>query len=323
MKTPHGPWRAAAALYLSLLASSAAVAQKLEGPLRLLVGFGAGGLSDRAARLLAERLQERHGISVSVDNQPGADGRLAAQQFKLSKPDEAVLMLGNPAVITIAPLIAADTRYDPEADFVPLSQILSYSFAVVAGAQVPADSLQQLAGWLREHPDQSAVGVPRLGSLPHFVALSLAERAALRLKIEDYPGSGPLVTEIIGGQLAIGLDTLEAALPLHKAGRLRILATTGARRAALAPDIPTLADTGIDLVAEGWNIVFAPRSMPPARAAAYAAAIQAAMADPALQMQFLAAGIQPVSRSQAETAALLKVFQAQWRPVIQRSGYAF
>ena len=305
----------------ALLAGSHAFAQKIEGPLKLVVGYAPGGASDRAARLVAQALQDRYGINVVVENKPGAGGRLAAQQLKLNRPDENVLMLGNPAVMTVAPMVFKDVNYDPDTDFVPLSQVMSYDFAVVVGPQVPVREISHLIAWLKANPEKAFFGVPATGSLPHFFALMLADRAHTRGEIIGYKGSSPLANALLGGEIPVAIDTLDAVLPLHQAGRLRILAVSGNSRSVFAKEIPTLKEQNIDLIADGWNTVYAPRSMPAAKAADYAKAVQTVMADPSVRKQFLAVNAEPVSSSQRQTAAMLKTYNAQWQPAVKHSGY--
>ena len=303
------------------VAGFAAQAQKLEGPLRLIVGYAPGGASDRAARLVGDALQKRYGVNVIVENRTGAGGRLAAQQFKLATAADNVLMLGNPAVITVAPLVFKDVGYVPETDFVPVSQVTSYEFGVAVGPQMPVSTLKELLAWLTANPQKAFFGVPATGSLPHFFALMLGERASLKADVVGYKGSAPLSTDLIGGQIPVAIDTLDSLMPLHDGGKLKVLATSGQSRSLLAKDVPTFKEADVELVASGWNAFFAPRSMPAEKVRAYASAIQTVMADPTVRKQFTAGNMDPVSASQEQTSSMLKGYRAQWEPVIKRSGF--
>lgn len=310
------------ALAVALLAGAFPVlAQKLDGPLRLLVGYAPGGASDRAARIIGQALQEKYGMTVVVENKPGAGGRLAAQQLKHAGAADNVLMLGNPAVITVAPIVFKDNGYDADADFVPVSHVTSYDFAVVTGAQVPVREMSHLIAWLKANPDKAFFGVPATGSLPHFFALMLGERAGVKGDVVGYKGSAPLSTDLLGGQVPVGVDTLDTVLSLHRSGKLRILAVSGKARSPFARDIPTLKEAGIDLAADGWNTFFASRAMPADKARMLAGAIQSVMADPAVRQRFVSVSMEPVSRSQEQTVAMLKAYKAQWQPVVRRSGF--
>ncbi|TWG81853.1 tripartite-type tricarboxylate transporter receptor subunit TctC [Cupriavidus gilardii J11] len=310
------------ALAVALLAGAFPVlAQKLDGPLRLLVGYAPGGASDRAARIIGQALQEKYGMTVVVENKPGAGGRLAAQQLKHAGAADNVLMLGNPAVITVAPIVFKDNGYDADADFVPVSHVTSYDFAVVTGAQVPVREMSHLIAWLKANPDKAFFGVPATGSLPHFFALMLGERAGVKGDVVGYKGSAPLSTDLLGGQVPVGVDTLDTVLSLHRSGKLRILAVSGKARSPFARDIPTLKEAGIDLAADGWNTFFASRAMPADKTRMLAGAIQSVMADPAVRQRFVSVSMEPVSRSQEQTVAMLKAYKAQWQPVVRRSGF--
>jgi len=312
---------AAAAPFRAALAQTAPDAADLKGPLRIVVGYPPGGSSDRGARLLAEVLQQRHGLTVIVENKPGAGGRLAAQQFRQTRPNELALLVGNPAVMSVAPLVFKDVGYDVAADFVPVSYLANYDFVVAVGPTMPTRNMTELVAWFRANPTQATVGVPATGSLPHFFALMLGERAGLQAEVVGYKGSGPLLTDLVGAQIPVAIDTLDAAVQLHQGGKLRLLAVSSATRSRMAPDVPTLKESGVDLEAVGWNVLFASSKMPREIVGRLAAMIEQAMADPALRSRFDSVGMEPVSASQARTAQMLEAFRAQWEPVVRRSGY--
>jgi len=304
-----------------LLPAFAAQAQPLDGPLRIVVGYAPGGATDRVARIVADKLGPRLGVPVIVENKPGAGGRLAAQQAKATPANQNVLMIGNPAVMTVAPLVYTDVGYDPNQDFVPVSVVNDYDFALAVGAAVPVKSLATLIAWIRANPEKANYGVPATGSLPHFFGLMVGEKAQVTTQVVGYKGSAPVLTDLIGGQIPFAFDTLDVDIPQHEAGKIRILAVSGAQRSAFLPEVPTFKEAGLDLVATGWNAFFAPRSMTPAKVAQIAKAIHEVMQDPETQRRFTDSKMTPVVSTQAETAAMLKKFNAQWAPVVKKSGY--
>jgi tripartite-type tricarboxylate transporter receptor subunit TctC len=309
-----------AAAALALTAWKAA-AQPADGSLRIVVGYAPGGSTDRVARIVGEKLQARLGVPVVVDNKPGAGGRLAAQQVKAARPGENVLMIGNPAVMVVAPLVFKDNGYDPERDFVPVSHVNDYEFALAVATAVPVRELSHLLAWLRANPEQANFGVPATGSLPHFFALMTGEKAGVKAQVVGYRGSGPLVTDLLGGQVPVAFDTFETLLPQHEGGKLRILAASGAKRSRHAPGVPTFREAGLDLVATGWNAFFAPASMPPEKVTRLAALIPEIMRDADTQRRYAEQKMTPVVATQAQTAAMLKAYRAQWAPLVQKSGY--
>jgi tripartite-type tricarboxylate transporter receptor subunit TctC len=309
------------AVALLALAASLAQAQGSEAPLRIVVGYAPGGSTDRVARIVGDKLQAKLGTTVIVENKTGAGGRLAAQQVKAAPAGQNVLMVGNPAVMVVAPLVFKDNGYDAERDFVPVSHVNDYEFGLAVSTAVPVRELSHLLAWLRANPEKANFGVPATGSLPHFFALMTGDKAGVKAQVVGYRGSGPLVSDLLGGQVPVAFDTFETLLPQHDAGKLRVLASSGAKRSPFAPNVPPFREAGLDLVATGWNAFFAPASMPPERVARYAAAIRDVMRDPDTQRRFADAKMTPVVSTQAETAAMLKKYRAQWGPVVQKSGY--
>ncbi|VTU30024.1 Argininosuccinate lyase [Variovorax sp. PBS-H4] len=313
--------RFAGTLALAALTSSMAFAQSADGPLRIVVGYAPGGATDRVARIVGDKLQAKLGVPVVVDNKPGAGGRLAAQQVKATPAGQNVLMLANPAVMVVAPLVFKDNGYDAERDFVPVSHVNDYAFALSVSTAVPVRELPHLLAWMRANPDKANVGVPATGSLPHFFGLMVGEKAKVQTQVIGYRGSGPLLTDLIGGQVPIAVDTLDVVIPQHQAGKVRILAMSGAKRSPFAPEVPTFKEAGLDLVALGWNAFFAPATMPREKVARFSQAIREVMQDPDTTRRFKDSLMTPVVSTQEQTAAMLKAYRAQWAPVVQKSGF--
>ena len=312
----------AAAALLGVRASAGAQPAALEGgTLKIVVPYPAGGTSDRAARLLGDAIAPKLGVTVIVENRVGAGGRLAAQQVQKDTSGQNLVLLANPATMLVAPLVFKDAGYDPDKDYVALSQVTSYDFGIAVGPAVPVREFGHLRAWMQTNQDKIAAGVPATGSLPHFFALMLGDKMKLSMPVVGYKGSAPLMNDLMGGHVPIAFDSLDALEPLAKAGKVRILAVSGVRRAASLPDVPTFKEAGLDLSASGWNVVYAAASLPAARQRAIATAVQQAMADPALQARFRAAEMVPVSSSSAQTVAMLAAYKAQWAPVVKKSGF--
>jgi len=313
---------AMAGIVAAIAAPNVARAQAaLDSPLRIVVGYAPGGATDRVARIVGDKLTAKLGVPVIVENKPGAGGRLAAQQVKATPTGQNVLMLANPAVMIVAPLVFKDNGYDAERDFVPVSHVNAYDFALSVSPTLPVRELNHLLAWMRANPQQANVGVPATGSLPHFFGLMVGEKAKVQTQVVGYRGSAPLLNDLIGGQVPIAIDTEDVVLPQHNAGKLRILALSGEKRSPFAPNIPTFKEAGLDLAATGWNTFFAPATMPKDKVERLATTIHAVMQDPDTQRKFKDAGMTPVVSTQAQTAAMLKAYKAQWAPVVQKSGY--
>ncbi|PND34421.1 ABC transporter substrate-binding protein [Achromobacter pulmonis] len=312
---------AVAAMLAGAVAPAGAQQAALEGPLTIVVGFAPSGTADRVARLVASRLAERVGVPVVVENKSGAGGRIAAQGMRAASAEQNVLMLANPAVMVVGPLVYAKPGYDPQRDFKPVSLVTRYKFALAVPPDSQIKNLADLRQWIEAHPRQLTIGVPATGSLPHFFALMLGRELKEQPEVVGYRGSTPVINELVGGVLPQGITTLDTLLPLAGSGKVRILAVSGEKRDADLPDVPTFREEGVNLVAEGWNAFFAPAAMPQARIERLGADIAAVMKEPEMQEAVRAAFLEPVSMDAGATAEALAAYQKQWEPVVRASGF--
>lgn len=320
------PWLAiglAAALAVLGLRSEPAApsTSAIDSPVSIVVGYPAGDSSDRAARLLAQALAIKLGVPVVVENKPGAGGRIAAQQFKSMPSDKNALLLGNPAVMVVAPLVFKDVGYEVAKDFTPVSHLINYDLAVAVSTALPVSDLSGLLVWLRDNPSRANVGVPATGSLPHFFALMLGDKAGVQPEVIGYSGSTPLINDLIGGQIPVAVSNEDAFLPYYLAGKLRLLAISGPTRSIWAAQVPTFQEAGMELVASGWNTLYAPATASPAKVQALAQAVHEVMQEPELRQRFVDSNMTPVGSTQQETRAMLAQFEQQWAPVVKSSGY--
>ncbi|ODS97296.1 MAG: ABC transporter substrate-binding protein [Lautropia sp. SCN 69-89] len=318
MKAVGMLWLAA---ILSLAVPTPTPAQALDGGLRIVVPYPPGGASDRAARLVADGLKDKLGTTVVVENRTGAGGRLAMQQLKATPAGQHVLVVGNPALMVVAPVVFRDVGYDAQRDFVPVSHITNYDFAVAVGSAVPVREFNHLAAWLRANPEKANFGVPATGSLPHFFALMIGDSIGVKPQIIGYRGSAPSITDLMAGVIPVAVDTLDALLPHVSGGKLRILAMAGAKRSSMAPTIPTLRESGLDTVATGWNAMFAPATMPKEVVQRIGLAIRDVMREKETRAKFEAASMEPVSATPEQTGKMLAAYRAQWEPVVKKSGF--
>jgi tripartite-type tricarboxylate transporter receptor subunit TctC len=313
-----------AALSFAALAAApgSACAQATDpSALRVVVPYPPGGGSDRAARLMAEALQQRLGQTVVVENVAGAGGRLAMRQFAAAPADANLLLVVNPALMVVAPRVYKNNGYDPDRDYQPVSALTTYEMAVAVSTAVPVREYGHMMAWMRANPEKASVGVPATGSLPHFFALMLTERAQVKAEVIGYKGSSPLTQDLIGGHVPVAIDAYESLQPLHESGKLRILATSGKQRAL--PAIPTLAELGTNIVAEGWNVLVARSSMPADKVDRLSREIAAVMATPAMREKFAAMKAAPVSMDRVKTKAMIDGFKRTWLPAIEKANLSF
>jgi len=310
-----------AAMAATVLLATAAQAQ-VGKPVRILVGFAPGGSADVAARLLAERMGGELKQTVLVENKPGAGGRIAAGEMKNAAPDGSTLMLAPIVVPVLAPLVFTKLPYDPATDFLPVAHIANFQFGLSVAANHPAKSVNDLLAWFKANPAQANFGSPAPGSLPHFFGVMISGGAGLDLIHVPFNGGGPLMNALVGNQVSSAIDTLVDQIEMHRGGKTRILATSGATRSPMLPDVPTFTEAGLNGV-EGtsWFAVYAPAKTPAATIQQINAAVNNALKAPELRERFAKLGLEPTGGSPADLSAIMKRDSERWAPVVKASGF--
>lgn len=311
----------AATSVLASLATPGAQAQS-DRTIRLVVGFAPGGSSDIAARLIAERMASELKQPVVVENKPGAGGRIAAEQLKNAAPDGTALMLTPIVVPVLAPMVFSKLPYDALTDFAPVAHVANFQFGLSVNAGHPAKTVSELIAWFKTHPAQANFGSPAPGSLPHFFGVMLARGAGLDLVHVPFNGGGPLMNALVGNQVSSGIDTLVDQIEMHRGGKTRIMATSGAARSPLLPDVPTFAEAGLKGVeGSSWFAIYAPAKTPEATVRTLNAAINKALLSPELREKFAKLGLEPTGGSPADLLATMKRDADRWGPVVKASGF--
>jgi tripartite-type tricarboxylate transporter receptor subunit TctC len=303
------------------LLASAATAQ-IDKPVKLLVGFAPGASTDTVARLLVERLAAELKQNVVVDNKPGAGGRIAAELLKNAAPDGSTLLITPIVVPVLAPLVFSKLNYDPVVDFAPVMHVANFQFGLAVSGTHPAKNVNDLLAWFKANPAAANYGSPAPGSLPHFFGVMIARGAGLDLVHVPFNGGGPLMNALVGNQVGSAIDTLVDQIELHRAGKTRILATSGAARSPLLPEVPTFAESGLRGVeGSSWFAVFAPAKTPETNLRQLNAALNKTLAAPELRERFAKLGLEPAGGSAAGLAALMKRDSERWAPVVKASGF--
>ncbi|WP_416460748.1 Bug family tripartite tricarboxylate transporter substrate binding protein [Rubrivivax gelatinosus] len=306
--TALGPWLATPA--------------RAEGrTIRLLVGFPPGGGTDAIARVLAERLKDELGATVIVDNRPGAGGQLAAQALKAAAPDGTTFLLSHDHTISILPLVVRQPGYEPARDFVPVAGFASFPNAFAVSAHTPARTLGEYVAWVRAQGGQEAVGIPAAGSVPEFLVRLVAQRHGLDLVALPYRGSAPMMSDMLGRQIAAGVGSVPDFIDNHRHGRLRIVAVMGTQRLAQLPEVATLAESGVpgfeELLYYG---VFAPAGTAAATIDAFGNALARVLVQPAVHERLSAMGLSVGYTSAAQLGARERAYTAAWARIIKASG---
>jgi tripartite-type tricarboxylate transporter receptor subunit TctC len=273
----------AAAATLSLLASPGALAQSAP-PVRLLVGYAAGGPVDAAARLIAPVLAKELGSVVVVENKPGANAVLAGDLVAKGAADGTLLWFAASPTITISPNVMKKMPFDPARDLTPVAPVLSYYNVLVANKDAPFKTLKELTDYARANPHKLAYGSAGIGGSNHLCGELFAAQTGTKLTHVPYKGNAPAMTDVIGGQLAMMFDIVSNARGFIAGGQVRALAVTSARRNASLPNVPTMAEAGLPgFDIGGWYGVYAPHGLPSAQLARLNQAVGKALAQPELR----------------------------------------
>jgi tripartite-type tricarboxylate transporter receptor subunit TctC len=306
---------------LPVLSPSPALAQAFSQPVKIVVGFPAGGSVDVTARLIADKMQASLGMPVIVENKPGAAGRIAVEAVKGAPADGKTLLLTPVAMMSIFPTIYKNMRYDPVKDFEPISQLTVFEYAVAVGNQMPVKTVGELAAWAKANPQKAIYGTPAAGSLPHFFSVMFARSANIDLTHAAYKGSAPAMNELIGGHLPMLFDTAVDLTEMHKAGKIRVLATSGTKRAAILPDVPTFKEAGYKIEATGWAGLYAPAGTPADMVKKLNKAAVAAITQPDVKEKLAARGMAATGTTPAELARIQKADAELWAPAVKASGF--
>ncbi|MDB5486810.1 MAG: hypothetical protein JWQ58_525 [Reyranella sp.] len=233
-------------------------------PVKILVGFAAGGGTDFVARVLGEALKERWGQSVMVENRTGASGMLAAEQVVRAAPDGYTLLVSPQTSIAVAPQIFAKSPYDPLKDLTPITILTATPMLLVAHPSFPASNFAEFLAYVRANPGKVTFASGGIGSSPHMTSELLNMSLDLKSVHVPYRGEQPALADVMGNQVGVLFANIPAAMPYVQAGKLKALATTGEARSPLAPDVPTIAESGAkDIVTATWNGLYGPAGMAP------------------------------------------------------------
>jgi len=302
-----------------LIGTGVPSAQEIKGPIKIVVPYPAGGGSDVVARLIADKMKDSLGQTVIVENKPGAGGRIGTEYAKGQPADGTTLLVVNPALFVVAPVVFSKLAYDPDTDFAPVSLITTYQFCVSVPPTSEVKDVKGLVEWIKKNPNQANYGSPAAGSLPHFFGLMIGKVAGVEMVHSSYNGSGPLVTALIGGQIPMGVDAYDAQSAYHP-DKIRILATAGTARKK--PDIPTFTEQGFpEIEGVGWNAIVVPAKTPKAVIDKLGAAIIKAIQSPDVVEKIQGLGNDAVGTTPAEFAAILKKDRERWVPIIKASGF--
>lgn len=311
-----------AVLFVALMAATGGVAdaqQYPNRPVRMFVGYPAGGGADALARLTATHLSEAFGQQVVVDNRAGAGGTLAADAVAKAQPDGYTLLFGETGLL-IAPAIYASLPFDPVRSFAAVGSVCVLPLVVVANPAVPAKNAAELVALLKANPGKYSYASPGVGTVHHLAMELFRTQAGFDYVHVPYKGASAFIPDLVSGQIPLGVLSAPPALAQVKSGKLRAIALTSPVRLAGAPDWPALADTLPGFDASPRLFVLAPAGTPGAIITRLDAAIKAMLAKPAVLESLNAQGATAAPAGAEELGAFIAAEVRKWAPVAKASG---
>ena len=323
--TPPGRRRVLKLLSLPTLATPYQRVRAAERPLRLVVGFAAGGSLDLIARALAERLRDELGQPVIVENKAGAGSLLAAEAVARAEPDGTTLLIAPVVVTAFFPHLYKKLAFDPLKDLVPVAQLGTFQFALAVGARDPAPDLAAFVRRARANPGKGTFGSVSPGTPSHFLGVMFNRAVGTDLQHVPYKGAAPALTALQGGEIESAFVPAGNVVELQRAGRVKVLAVTGRTRSPMLPDVPTFDEGELALKAMQdaslWYGFFAPARTAPADAERLSAALARALANAEVASRVSKLDVVVAHLPPAEFARVVRRDAEQWGAVIRASGF--
>ncbi len=292
-------------------------------PIKLIVPYAPGGGADAVARIVAKRVSETVGQPIVIENRGGAGSIIGTEDVHKAEPDGYTLLLGQSGPISINPAVYKELPYDPEKDFAPITMTTAYPYILVVNAKLPVKTLQDFVAMVKAKPGEFNYGSTGVGSANQLVTELFSSRAGLKMVHVPYRGTALAVADLLAGQVTAVCADPVSALPHIKAGTLRALAVTSKQRSPVAPDVPTIAESGypgFDAIA--WHGILAPAKTPPPIIKELHDQIVAALNDPATKALLEAQAMQTVGDTPGEFAAFIKQDIAVWKEVARQANVA-
>lgn len=289
-------------------------------PVRVIVGLAPGGATDLQARLFSQRLAEELGRAFIVDNRAGAGGLIAFQTVANASADGYTLLAATPS-FTIAPAFHDKPPYDPVKDFAPISLVTKAPYLVVVNPSLPVKSFSELIAHAKSNPKTVNFGTGGLGTGVHLGIVWINNATNANISIIPYKGTGPVLVDLLAGQLSVTFANVINVISHTKTNRLRALAVTSAARSRVLPDLPTVAESGIaGFDVTTWHGWLAPKGTPAAIVHRLSAGLARFVKQPESMEKLAADGGEPVASSPAQAAAFLATEAVRWRKLVQATG---
>jgi tripartite-type tricarboxylate transporter receptor subunit TctC len=290
-------------------------------PIRLVVPFPPGGASDTVARVVVQKLSEGLGQPVVIENRPGVGGLLGSEAVAKAAPDGYTLLLGSVSSLAVAPHMFSNPRIDPEKDFAAIAPISSSPLTVIVRPTLPVNSIAQLIALAKAKPGALNYGAAGVGTQVFLAAELFKKRAGIDAVHVPFQGGAPAVMALLAGNIDYKFDVVNTTLPQARAGKVKVLAVTSAKRIPLMPEVPTLAESGFPgFDATAWMGVVGPAGLPAGIVSRLSAEIRNAVSSRGLSEVYIAQGVVPEFASPAEFAEMIRREYASWGVVVGQVG---
>ena len=290
-------------------------------PLKILVGFPAGGGTDVMARFLAEPLKQRTGRNIIIDNKSGASGTIAVEALKNAPPDGTTIAY-VPSATIVQKLTMAAVPFDPMTDIAPITLAGTVQTAFCVSPTLGVNTLPEYIAWLKQNPTRHSFGTTALGSFTHFFGVMAGREFGIPLEPVPYRGAAPLVADLQGGHIAAGCGGITDFLEHHRAGKVKVIFTSGIKPTTSAPEIPTatqLGDPKLNIL--GWYVFFAPAKTPPALIDAWGKELKEVLALPDVNKKMVELGLDVETSTPAQFSQRMAADFKRWKEILDEIGY--
>ena len=298
----------------------AVAAEFPERPIRIVVPYSAGGGADTLARVIARRLGTDLKGTVLVENKPGATGTLGAAAVHQAPADGYTLLLGNSATNAIAPAIYDHLPYSPLKDFVPVAQLTTLGNAIAVNPSLPVHNIKELVAWSKKAANDGSYGSWGEGSGGQLAMEKIKADTGMKMAHIPYKGTAPALNDVMAGILPVTMADVTGVGPFHQAGKVRVIAVTGSKRAPSMPDVPTVAEQGIPFDTDSWFALFAPAGTPKPIVDKLQGEVKKILATPDIGKRLAESGLEAVGSTPEELAAYQRTEIAKWAKVVKDSG---
>jgi tripartite-type tricarboxylate transporter receptor subunit TctC len=289
--------------------------------LKILVGFPAGGGTDVMARVIAEALKQRTGRNIIIENKGGASGTLAGEALKNSPPDGTTICY-MPSATVVQKLTMASIPFDPLTDIAPITLAGTVQTAFCVSPTLGVNSLKEYIEWLKKNPTRNNFGTTAMGSFTHFFGVMAGQAIGIPLEPVPYRGAAPLVADLQGGHVPAGCGGITDFLEHHRAGKLKVIFTSGQKPTTSAPEIPTVTQLGYPNISIlGWYVFFAPPKTPPALIDAWGTELRAVLKMPEIEKKMTGFGLDVETSTPAEVSQRMAADFKRWKEILDSIGY--